>query len=405
MNRRSFLGVGAGLLSVGTNNVWAVDYTGKQFDKNDESVIYIFLNGGVTHIETFNPIPEATQEFRGIHGAVDTNAGYQIGGDLTKLATMGDKMTVVRSFHHRDANHASAQGWVNTSKLQIPNQSQNWPSYGSVMSHEYGSNGSDGMPLYVKTRPITGDDASFLGVRYAGYDSDAQGVKNLTPNVSSDQFNRRLSIMRSIDSNSKLGNLGKNWQELKEMATDIVQGSAGKAFDLNQEPEKYRQMYGDTAFAKDLLLARRVIEGGAKFVTVTTGGFDTHSNMDQQLGRLLPQFDHAVATLIQDLEDRGMNTLIVITSEFGRTPKLNANNSRDHWPRNNTLVFAGGGYNHGKVLGKTDKNASVVTELPYQPKDLGRTLLNHMGIDKLTITDNQGRPRHMIEDGAKNILM
>jgi uncharacterized protein (DUF1501 family) len=400
MNRRTFLQASA----FGASSLMFSDCFGGV--GNEQSVIYVFLNGGVTHIETFNPIPDAGVEYRGIHGAIQTKGGYQIGADLPELAKIGDRLTVVRSFHHSDANHQSAQAWVNTQAKHIPNQGQVWPSFGSAISHITGSNGPSGIPHYVKVNKIEGGKASFLGVRHAGYDSDDQGVKNLSPNGPAETFDRRIKVLEQVDGVSNLGHLGQSWSTLKKQAVEIVRGDAGRAFDINLESDKSKLAYGvgQNQFGKDLLLARRVIEAGSNFAVVSTGGWDTHSGMDKQLANLLPKFDLYLATLIKDLEDRGMNTLVVVTSEFGRTYKLNNQGSRDHFPSCNTLMFAGGGYGHGRVIGKTDKNASTVTDSPFGPKDLGRTLLNHFGVEQKTIVDHSGRPRFMVEDGAKNIL-
>jgi hypothetical protein len=404
MLRRNFLKSGLlGLGAVyGTGNVWASDKP----NENDASVIYIFLNGGASHIELFNPIPDAGVEFRGIHGAIQTRSGYHIGADLPELAKISDKLTVVRSFHHSDANHQSAQGWVNTQTKHVPNQGQSWPAYGAVVSHETGTSAKNGVPHYVKVNKIESGEASFLGVKYAGYDSDEQGIRNLRPNSSYETFDRRIKILKKVDDAANLGHMGSNWRQLKDQAVEIVRGEASKAFDLSLEPEKNQIMYGSgkSRFGKDLMLARRVIEAGSNFAVVSTGGFDTHSNMDSSLSTLLPNLDLYLSILIKDLEDRGMNTLVVLTSEFGRTYKLNLQGGRDHFPSCNTLMFAGGGYNHGQLIGKTDAKASLVTDSEFFPRDLGRTILNHFGIKKKTVVDHSGRPRFMVEDGAKNIL-
>lgn len=407
MNRRHFLQASAGLAMLPYGNV---AFSAEQDE--DKACIFVHLGGGITQIEFLNPIPNATDEYKSVTGNVAAKGGYLLGGHFKELAAIGDKLSVVRSFHHRDANHQSATMWVNTSEFHIPNQGQKWPSYGSVIAHQFEpNNGKNGIPHYVKSRQIQGDDGAWLGARFNGYDADAEGVANLKPRTEMGRFQNRLKMMEKLDDQSRFNKNGmsQSWGILKKQASQIVQGTASQAFDLSLEPEAGRQLYDadKNTLGKDFLLARRLVEAGTKFVTVTTGGWDMHSNIEAGMNSRAPQLDKYLAVLIKDLEDRGLSdkVMVVVTSEFARTPKVNRNAGRDHWPGTNSLLFAGGGHDHGRVIGSTDKLGTVVTEGKCGPSDLARTIFDHFGVNpKLTIVDKESRPRHMIKDTARNIL-
>ena len=220
--------------------------------------------------------------------------------------------------------------------------------------------------------------------------------------VPDDRFDLRLRMMSMIDHAGALPGLGEDWTELKKMAVNIIKGDAAEAFDLTLEPNS---IYGETRFGKDLLLARRLVERGTKYVSLNSNaGWDNHSNIDAAFARNAPAMDMGVATLVRDLKDRGLldNTIVVLWSEFSRT-KINLNGGRDHNPNTNTLVFFG---NEGKgVIGETSDNGLISMGSTYSPIDLAWTIGSHMGLDKrLTIKDMQQRPMHIFKDGARDIL-
>lgn len=401
MQRRTFLKSTAFGAMIGAGNLWAAE----KFDDTENSVITIHLQGGISAVEFINPIPLAPIEFRSTRGYVDAKGGYQLGGDFKEMAKIGDKLSVVRSMRFKDANHQTATMAHITSHFHVPNSSQMEPSFGSLVAHKYQPNNpSSGMPHYVKLRNIDGDDSSWLGIKYAGYDADDQGVKNMKLSVSQQQFERRLKMMKMIDSTNVLPGLGENWTELKEMAVNIVNGSAAEAFDLSKE---VKHPYMETRFGKDLLLARRLVERGCRYVSLNSNsGWDFHSDASGGFARSAPELDLGIATLIKDLEDRGLlnKTLVVVWSEFSRT-KLNNQGGKDHNPGTNSLILAGGNYNHGRVIGATDRNGLVSEDNVMSVKDLAWTIGDHTGLDKkLTINDSLQRPRHIFENNAKNIL-
>jgi len=410
MNRRDYLktmGFFGGSIALSPS----ISIANAKQDKQEKSVIFVFLSGGISATEFINPVPNAPLDFRSTRGFAEAKGDYLLGGDFKNLASIGDELTVVRNFHHRDANHASATHWVMTSEPGFQSTDQKWPSHGSLLSHEFGPlDITRGIPNYVRTRPIQYDESAFLGATHIGMTADENGVGNLFPRVPEDRFDRRMEVMRTISKQSNLkGPIAEGWYDLKNQAVDIIKGKAGVAFDLSNEPAENVAKYNakTSTFGKDLLLARRLVQAGVKYITINNGGWDNHNQISDAFDRKGPELDVSIFTLIEDLKSLELldNTLIVVTSEFSRTPKINNSAGRDHWSGLNSLVFAGGGYEHGRVVGKTDANASVVDGQSFDPKDLAWTIFDHFGVNKnLVITDNSARPRHMFKEDAKNIL-
>lgn len=396
MERRTFLKS----VAIGTGALYCTPALAAE--KNEKSVITIHLAGGISSVDFINPIPQAPAEFRSSRGTVDVD-GYQIGGDFKNIATLGDNMTVVRSMRFKDANHQTATMAHLTSHFHVPGGGQREPSFGSLIAQRYSPNNpKSGIPHYVKLRNIDGDDASWLGIRYNGYDANDEGVKNMKLGVPEKRFDTRLKMMRVIDEAGNIPGLGQNWSELKGMAVNIIKGDAAEAFDLSKEPDS---IYGQSRFGKDLLLARRLVERGTKYVSLSSNAnWDNHSGLDAAFERNAPELDLGVATLVRDLKQRGLldNTLVILWSEFSRT-KLNNQGGKDHNSSTNSLVLFG---KTGKgVIGSTDKHGLVSEDNIFSPTDLAWTVGEHMGLDKgLTIKDPQARPRHIFKDDARNIL-
>lgn len=406
MNRRSFLNAGL-LTSLSPALLHAIESK-----KEERACVFIFLGGGISHIDFLNPIPEAPVEYRGVNGAVKTKSGWDIGGNFPNLAKISDKFTGVRSFKHPDGNHYTATHAVVTGHVAFnisEGGEQKEPAFGSFVAQKYNESLPNGVPTYLKTSPISHDRSGWLGSRYGGFDYNAESIKNLSLNIPEDRFRSRLGIMNIIDGDaSKQVGIDRQWGELKETASKVIVGSAGKALDVNNEPEQGKKYYNieRSGFGRNLLIARRALEAGTKFVTVQYGGWDMHSAISDAMNRTSVELDNTLPLFILDLEQRGMlkNTLIVVASEFGRTPKVNRDFGRDHFPSVNSLILAGGNYG-GSVLGKTDSKATVVEESPFEPKDLTFTILNHFGFEKGdALTDSMRRPRYLIEDSAKLII-
>lgn len=403
MNRRNFIKgsvLGASCLSF-SNSMNGADIP------EDKAVIWVWLGGGISQIELLNPLPDAPSEIRSVRGSVKAKGGYLLGGDFVNLAGIGDKLSIVRSFHHRDGNHDTATHYVGNANFQIPNQGQSWPHHGAIIARKFGANNpKNGMPHYVKIDKIVYDDAAFLGTGFMGYDADQLGIKNMFPNVEAERFAKRVKFMQSVDSVSGGQNkqtLYKNWIDLKGQTVEIIQGSAAKAFDLSKEKPENLAFF-DTeknSFGKNCLLATRLVENGAKFVNITHNGWDMHADISKGFEARGKELDVYLTKLIQHLENKGIldKTLVIVASEFSRTPKISLNNGREHFPATNSLIFAGGGFEHGRAIGSTTKNGDSVIDNPFTPPDLSYTILNYFGIDKFEVVDNSGRPRNLVPEG------
>jgi len=409
LSRRTFVSTLAASSLLGTK-------LGASVSKGDKSVIWLWLGGGISATEFINPIPSAPIEYRSVTGHVDTKSGYQLGGNFVNLAKISDKITPVRSFAHKDGSHSTATGWVMSGHPYLglaDGSPQKEPSYGSIISALTQPSTPDGIPTYVKVQKIEYDGAVWLGSKHVGYEASGDGVKNLKANVENAQFARRMEMVRLID--RKGDELYKSWSELREQSYNIVIGTASKVFELKQEPQQILNKYnvGKSSLGESLLLARRLVQAGSKFITVHHGGWDMHSDIKVGFDRLAPDVDYSLYTLVQELEmlDLLQNTMIVITSEFSRTPKLNSGlgasvvPGRDHWPSVVPLMLIGGEYTHGNVVGTTNGLAEYPTSAAFGPKDLTNTIFDHFNLDKRSkITDNTGRPHYFVEEDSRCIL-
>lgn len=378
----------------------------KEESTSDKSVIFIWLSGGISQIEFINPIPNAPVEYRSVRGFTKTHDDV-IGADFTKLASISKELTIVRSMKHRDNNHATASSWVMSGEPNFANNNK-WPAYGAVMQKKYGTNyDRNGMPLYVKTSQIESDDAEFLGMKYNGFDASLDGLKDLKLDVTKERFYGRLNTLGVVDGKLK-GGVYDDYSDLKEQAVKFILGGGADALDLSQESQENQTKFNiSNKFGKDILLSVRLIENGARFVTVQNGGWDMHNGINQGFATKGPELDNYIFLLKTELQKRGMleNTMIVVTSEFSRTAKVNNNAGRDHMSSTNSLLLLGGGYEHGRVIGKTNATANIVEEDEFSPKDLSVTIFDHLGIsERFVITDNQNRPRELYDTKAKNIL-
>jgi len=408
INRRLFLssaaGVG-GMLSLG--NVSFADEINK--DENQKSVLFLFLAGGATHIETFNPIPNAPSDRRSVTGHVKTNVpGMELGGLFKELAKKGDQISIFRGFHHRDSNHASATHWVVTGEANFgAGTTQKWPSYGSVVSGYHGTNADNGLPHYVKVRSIQHDDAAWMGAKHMGYDATREGRRDLQLSSEASRFKARLKTLEMIDKSfdSRGAGLAKEWTDLRAQAVKVLFGEAAKAFKIEQDKEY--DNFKEQALGKELLTSVRLIEAGSKFVTVSFGGWDMHNNIFNSLTQRQTVLDQYLSKLIDLLEQRGLSekTMLVVTSEFGRTPKVNSNGGRDHWSNLAPLLISSKSHTMGRVVGKSSVNAETVDEGECFPEDLRWTMFDHLGIDRhMKWTSTDGRPMTMVKEDAKNIL-
>jgi len=406
MQRRDFLKIGAGTFVVGNVEASYADPA----NVDDTAVLFVFLNGGASHIETFNPIPLAPADRRSVTGAIKTNvAGIELGGLFKELAKRTDKIVIPRAFGHRDQNHASSVHWVVTGEANFgAGTSSKWPSHGSMMSRYHGPNTNDGLPHYVKIGGFAHDDAAWLGGKYMGFDATREGRRDLQLLGSSDAFRKRLFALDVIDKqfSARDQQLAKDWSALREQSVDIILGKASEAFRV--ENDKDYDSFKENSFGSDALTAIRLLEAGSKFVTLNLGGWDMHTNIANGLGNQQVVLDTYLAKIMDTLEARGMyeRVMLVVTSEFGRTPKVNANQGRDHFGKLAPLMISCGSYDMGRTIGQSNATADdYEPDGRTTPEDLAWTIFDHLGMKKKTrYTATDGRPHYIVKEESKNIL-
>jgi hypothetical protein len=418
VNRRHFLRVGS-LAAFGLSLPdWLRAKAHASTPGKDVSCILLWLQGGISHIDSFDPKPDAPVEIRGEFGVIDTNVGgIRLCDPLPMLAQHQDKYSILRSLNPRNGSHGTADAYMMTGHAF--SQAITYPTYGSVIAKEKGDLNS--MPPFVQVgtnvdQRFGGGIAGFLGDQYNPFilpgDASRPGfsVRDVTlpAGVDRDRFRRRMKVLETVDTwqarvESGPSILGATETFYEKAYSLITAPQAKKAFDIGTEDPRLRDRYGWNSLGQGCLLARRLIEAGVRFVTVTDGGWDTHQNNFNSLKtRLLPRLDSALSGLLQDLSDRGMldSTLVVTLSDFGRTPKINPSAGRDHWSTAGVALLAGGGIRPATAVGQTNALGEQPTESPDQTEDLAATLYHCLGIplDTTHLTPD-GRPIQVNYDG------
>ncbi len=358
-----------------------------------KSVIHIFLQGGLSAQESWDPKPMAPIEYRGELQAIPTKlTGVQFSELLPKTAQVADKLTVIRSLTHGEAAHERGQHNMMTGYR--PGPALVYPSLGSVVSHEFGPRKD--LPPYISipNDPTPFAGAGYLSSAYAPFAVGADPARpkfrvrdlNLPGNVNQQRYERRLAALEIANeqfSERAASDAVASMNAFYERAFRLISSPAAReAFDMNKEPNAMKDRYGRNQAGQRMLLARRLVEAGARFVTLSYGGWDHHQRITPQMKRLMPAFDQGFAALISDLEERGSldETLVMVTSEFGRTPKINADAGRDHWAKVFSVAVAGGGFKRGTVVGSSGATANEPEESPVSPEDLAATLYHQLGI-------------------------
>lgn len=380
-----------------------------------KAVIQIYLPGGISHQDSWDYKMNGTNEYRGPFAGIKTKIDGVVFGELLKnTAAISDNLTVIRSMTHGEAAHE--RGTHNMLTGYRPSPALQYPSFGSVINHELGS--QNNLPAYVlvpnQFAPENG--TGYLSTKYGPFALGSNPedpnftVRDLAPpsDVTDFAFNRRKSLLGAVDDHfmqleGKVDAVKAMDTFYKDAYSMVSSKQAREAFLLTKESDATREMYGKNAAGQRLLLSRRLVEAGVRMVTVSYGGWDHHSNLKQAYEQNMINFDKAFAALITDLKQRGMleSTLVMITSEFGRTPKINSTNGRDHWPRVFSTVLAGGGVKAGYAHGTSDALAAEPDSDATSPGDLAATMFQLMGIDynkKLMTTDL--RPVLIAYDGA-----
>ncbi|MBS0266988.1 MAG: DUF1501 domain-containing protein [Planctomycetes bacterium] len=375
----------------------------------DTSVVWLWLGGGPTHVETFDPKMTAPVEYRSTVGEVSTRIpGETIGGLFPQIAQLSNHFSFIRSFAHTNSGHGGGTHYVMTGYDYPPadsNMPPIKPSFGSVLSRFRGpSHAQTGMPTYVRMNGIYGDGAAFLGTSNGPFDAGGEANQNLKMQVTVDRVDDRRSLLKGLDRINRTADrsgMMRGLDSFEGQAFDLVLGRSKDAFDLNREDPRVRAKYGP-GLGEQLLLSRRLCETGCGFVTIHHGGWDMHGNIVQGLNSLCPLIDHAVAAFVDDVAQRGLdkNILLVISGEFGRTPRVNPSAGRDHWAPLSTLAFAHGGLKNGQIVGESSPKVEVPKSTPIGPQDLMATIFNVLGIDlDLQYYDLAGRPTTMINNG------
>jgi hypothetical protein len=324
------------------------------------------------------------------------------------MAAMADKLAIVRSFAHTNSGHGGGTHWVMTGYDYPPadnNMPPIKPGIGAILSRVRGANNpTTGIPTYSRIGGIVGDGPAWMGPAYSPFDTSGNSRSNMDLRVSMNQLNDRRSLLKTFDSiNRQIDRTGlmQGLDSFGTQAFDLILSRAREVFDINREGPRMLDHYG-AGLGHQMLLARRLCEAGAGFVTIHFGGWDMHGQIADNMKTLAPAMDRAVSAFLEDCETRGLDKdiLLVITGEFGRTPRVNESAGRDHWAPLSTLALAGGGLKMGQVVGESSSKAEVPKTAPISPQDLMATVFHVLGLpQELQFQDPSGRPTSMIDGG------
>ncbi|HAA50777.1 MAG TPA: DUF1501 domain-containing protein [Planctomycetaceae bacterium] len=409
--RRDFIRVGglgalslAGLMQARSAKAATTGQSTKQ-----TSVVWLWLGGGPTHVETFDPKMTAPVEYRSVTGEVKTRIpGVTLGGNFPGMAQVADKMAFVRSFHHGNSGHGGGTHWVMTgyNNRGIDNGGlPSRPSIGSIAAKHRGPNHPEtGMPTYIRLGGIGSDGPAFLGTSYAPFGTSGEARKNMSLQTQVGRLEDRRGLLTGLDRLRRTADrqgVVEGLNAFEQQAFNLVLGKAPQAFDLKKEDPRTVAKYGG-GLGSSMLMARRLCEAGCGFVTLSYGGWDMHGNIQKSMNGRGPVVDRAVSAFVDDVSQRGLSDriLLVVTGEFGRTPKINRNKGRDHWAPLSTLALAGGGLQMGQTVGESDAKLYRPKSDPVTPQDLMATVFHVLGMDhRLQFTNQGGRPVYMIEEG------
>ena len=437
MSRRSFVQLGvAGMASVGLSGVLRAkeESAVKTGTRKDTSAILIWLDGGPGHMDMYDMKPEAPLEYRGIWRPIRTNVpGIEISELFPKQAKIADKFSIVRSLHHDTGDHfAGGHRMLTTKNMGVSggNTAGKFPSIGSIVAHQRSDRRSS-LPPYVSV-PV----ASSIGLRpgyfggnwlgahldpfETGGDPNKANFKvqnlDLVKGLTVDRLDDRRHLLAALDQIPRAVDASGAFDSMNRFDRQAFNFVAGKqardAFDLSKEDEALREQYGRQGWGQSTLLARRLVEAGASFVTVHFGGWDHHWNLQSGMESYLPRVDAAVSTLFTDLDQRGLldSTLVILCGEFSRTPRMNDGGNggpplskgtpgRDHWGNSMFCLLGGGGVQGGQIVGSTDRRGETPASRAVRPDNIHATIYRCLGIDPtLHILDHSGRPTPVLED-------
>jgi hypothetical protein len=385
-----------------------------------KACILIWMDGGPSHYETFDPKPEAPAEIRGQFDPIETRLpGVYYSQHMRRLAQIADKTAVIRSIRHDQGNHGAGNHYMMTgAPPRIPVGCGAFvsfhPSLGSAVARECPT--PPGLPGYFSMPSMSRSGGpNFLGAQYAPF------VVSDDPNSANFRI-RDVAIPRELTEGRFLGrkDLRAKVDRLQRIAEDaaadpvrdvdkfyeqgyelVTSREAQQAFDIQREPETTRARYGRNSFGQRALLARRLVEAGVPFITLYDGGWDHHTDLFNSYNKRMPDWDNTVATLIEDLDERGLldTTLVIALGEFGRTPQVNKDVGRDHWANAMSVLFAGGGTPRGQVVGATDNKGYAAVDRVLSPENFVATIYTKLGIDPNKFYySHEGRPIHLVSD-------
>ena len=393
---------------------------------SQNSCIFMLLQGGLSQLDTWDPKPDAVPEIRGPFRQHSTaTPGIQFGELMAKSATIGQHLCVIRSMTHKFTNHIAGTYITLTGSTNQPDRDReahgdDFPGPGGVLNYltPHAAFAKSSVPRSISlpnwlsipgpSNRMPGQYAGFLGSVYDPFlvegDPSQKDYRplslSLPDGVDDSRMGTRLSLMRQLDSAARLleTELNQRHDHLQNSAYDmVVSGTIRKALDLSAEPDSLRDRYGRNRVGQSLLLARRLVEAGVQFVGFNEFNqkWDTHGGLQGRYRQIVPEMDAAFAALVEDLADRGMldRTLVINTGEFGRTPKMNNGNGRDHWPNVYSTVLAGGGIHGGAVYGESDSRGAEVLSQPVSPADVLATMWHTLGVSPTAeLRDRLDRP-------------
>ena len=382
---------------------WAA-VNAEELRRQGKACILLWMQGGASQYETFSPKPGHASG--GDTAVIDTSVpGIQVAENLPNLAKQMDHLAVVRSMTSREGSHTRATYLMHTGYL--PSATVKYPTWGSIVSHEIGDRECE-LPAFVRIGSSRrGGSGGMLGVEYDPFVLSRPGQRpsNSSPTTGRERFTRRLALAAELEKDyeeSNGGQLVRDNQEVARKSSRMILSPKMTAFDVSREPTDVRRSYGRNGFATGCLVARRLVEAGVSCVEVVSNGWDTHRDNFTRSKRLTSQIDQPFARLVSDLHDRGLleKTLVIWMGEFGRTPRINGNTGRDHYPRAWTMALAGGGIKGGQVLGQTDASGARVTSRPVTVADLFCTFCQSMDIDPKKENNSPiGRPIKIANGG------
>lgn len=384
----------------------------------DTAVIQIFMGGGPSHLDMYDLKPNAPSEIRGEFEEISTRIpGIRISEHLPLQAAVMDKLAIVRSVSHGNSSHLPSSHLVLTGHEPATDTNKNLnPSSGSVVAMLRGANVT-GLPAYVAVpRPMSYGDSAYLGRSFGPFPTEKDpnqegfhvpGLRRL-PELSAERLLSRRALAKEMDRMRREMDVSGEMAAVDRFSAQAIELLTSQrvetAFAIEREPDRVRDLYGRTPIGQNCLLARRLVEAGVTYVTcLSGGGWDTHVNNFTELkNNTLPRYDRAVAALVRDLYDRGLGekVLVMAFGEFGRTPRINADAGRDHWPGAMSVLFSGGGLKVGQVVGSTDSQGAYPTSSPYSPACVLATMYHVMGIDhNRRLTDQFGRESSVAPGG------